>query len=370
MRPLKILHIVNVRWYNAVAWYAVQTALAQKRQGHTVYIAGDPASPALDEAERLGIGPGLRLPFSAPNPAGQYGCARRLRRFIEENGIRVVNAHQGNGYFFIAYAARTAKNKPLLIRTRGDVRPAKGHLLNRWLYGAFSHGVIATSQCIHTGLRSSLGLSDAQCRLILPAVDTGFFRNHARTAGPVPTFGIVGRIDKKKGHLLALSAFRSLRERGRDFRVLIAGPESDLPYPTLRTYLNDSGLSDRVTLLGRVPDIREVMRQCDCGVIPSTESEAICRVALEFMAMGVPVIASRLNGIPDVVKEGQSGFLFETGDAASLAASLDRFLSGYSAQEMNPRRFVEQGHALERLADASVEYYRARMRDFAKDGAW
>src|SRR3989339_1491713 len=126
-KMLKILHVVNVPWYNAVAWYALQTAIAQKQHGHSVIVAGDPGSPSVDEAERLGMGPGLRLPFSAPNPAGQWLASRGLRSFIEKNAIDVVNAHQGNGYFFIARAARSAKPAPLLVRTRGDVRPIKRH---------------------------------------------------------------------------------------------------------------------------------------------------------------------------------------------------------------------------------------------------
>jgi len=354
---LKILHVVNVPWYNAVAWYALQTAIAQKQHGHSVIVAGDPGSPSVDEAERLGMGPGLRLPFSAPNPAGQWLASRGLRSFIEKNAIDVVNAHQGNGYFFIARAARSAKPAPLLVRTRGDVRPIKRHFLNRWLYGQYSHGVIAAAQCIYDRLRSDLRLSNAQCCWIPPAVDTTYFLPGKKPQNPIVTFGLVGRIDNKKGHLLAFAAFRKLSETGRDFRVLVAGPESDLSYGALRSAAREQGLESRIEFLGRVPDIREVMQRCDAGIIPSTASEAVCRVALEFSAMDVPVIASNLNGIPDVVKEGANGLLFETGNAEALFGCLKLFMEQGGRQKFEPRKYVEARHSFANLADASIGFY-------------
>jgi glycosyltransferase involved in cell wall biosynthesis len=366
----KILHIINVPWYNAVAWYGVNTALAQSRLGYEVHVAGDPASPSLKEAEKAGLTRLLRLPISTPNPVRQLISAGALRAYIEKNGIDVVNAHQGNGFYVVALAAHLAKNKPLLVRTRGDIRYPKKNIFNRLLYTRVSHGIIATSGVTFKRMTETFPIPENRIVTLVPGVDDLVFareklnpsglRTKLGVPSECPLFGLIGRVDKNKGHRIALQAMKSVTDTGLDLRYVIAGPEADMRYTELKAIATELGIANRVILLGRVPDVREVMAACDCGIIASTQSEAICRVGLEFMSLRVPVIASGLNGIPDIIKDGESGLLFRTGDSADLADKIRNFLAMKAMWPLlknNARRNVEYRHALSVLGQKSAAFY-------------
>jgi len=365
MAPLRILHVINVPWFNAVAWYGVQTAVAQQKQGHLLFVAGDPDSPSVTEADRLGIEHTLRLSFSTPNPLKQWFSARKLRSFIEEHKIDIVNAHQGNGYYAIAYATKTAKNRPILVRTRGDIRWPKNNGFNRKLYAEWSDGIIATSQVTSDRMTQTFAMPASQVRVILPAVDIDYFKRgdgaeEADASEPFPVFGLVGRIDKIKGHKIVLAAFQKISKLEPNVRLVVAGPEQDVSYESLKGYAREHHLVQRIFFLGPVSDVRDVMRICDCGIIASTESEAICRVALEFMAMRVPVIASNLHGIPDVVKPAGSGTLFETGNVDDLAGKMREFLARkneWRNLKNNARKWVEENFTFDRIGRESIEFY-------------
>ncbi|MBL8026388.1 MAG: glycosyltransferase family 4 protein [Fibrobacteres bacterium] len=363
----RILHIVNVPWFNAVAWYAFNTALAQQKAGCTVHIAGDPHSPCLERAKSIGLNSTASFHISTHNVLQQISSLFKLRKYIEDNNIDVVNCHHNVGLWVSIKAAQWAKNRPLIVITHGHEKPLKSHFLNRLFFNSWSDGVIATSKCIHKGLKETLRLQDDKLKLILPSVDTEYFKRNSQledtSAGnndPFPVFGLIGRLDEKKGHYIALKAMKKLITKGYNIRYVIAGPESELKYEELKIYAREEKLTQRIFFLGRVTDIRDVYRICDCGIIASTASEAICRVALEFMAMRIPVIASRLHGIPDVVPEDNGCALFKTGDVDSLADKMENFLLNHklwTSWKLSSRSYADKNHYLSKLASESLEFY-------------
>jgi len=367
---MRILHCINVPWYNAVSWYGVSTAAIQQRLGHEVHVAGDPGSPSLEQARQAGISHCHVLPLSSPNPLSQLFTMRRLRRLVETRGIEVVNAHQGNGYFFLARAVRQARHMPLLVRTRGDIRWPQNNVFNRMLYARWSHGIIATAKVTHHRMTATFPIKPDAIEIISPAVDGKHFspmveqRKKLRQQLGLPAeefvFGMVGRIDKKKGHALVLRALGRLLSRGLQAGLVVAGKEQDVTYEELKREAASLKVASAVRWLGYVDDVREVMGACDGGIIPSVDSEAICRVGLEFMAMGVPIIASRLNGIPDIVDVDKTGLLFETGNVDELTEKMEQILKDPKAcrnMGVSARAAILERFTLERLGQQSVDFY-------------
>ncbi len=376
---LKILHIINVPRFNAVAWYGVNTAYSQMLLGHEVHISGDIDSPSLKKALELRLHKQVELNFSRPNPISQFACAFKLKKYIEDNEIDIVNAHQGNGYYAIAAGVRLAKNNPILVRTRGDIRYPKNNFFNRLLYTRLSHGIIATSGVTYKRMTENFRIQDITT--IYPAVDEKHFQQGSYIQSELKKrydvspetvlFGLVGRIDSKKGHHVAFSALRRVLDKGIDARFVVAGPEENITYNELNEFALETRVIGRVIFLGRVPDVREVMAACDCAIIPSTDSEAICRVGLEFMALKVPLIASNLNGIPDILKDGVTGLLFKTGDSQDLAEKMVKFIEmkpSWPVLKENARRAVEENHSLTGLGKKTIEFYRTLLekRNFRK----
>jgi glycosyltransferase involved in cell wall biosynthesis len=132
------------------------------------------------------------------------------------------------------------------------------------------------------------------------------------------TVGVLGRIAPEKGHLDLMHAARLL---GPGFRFLVCGAplfSGDGYYERVRAAAN--GLP--VAFLGWRDDAAAVLAGLDILAVPSAKHEATTRVILEAYAAGVPVIASDSGGIPEIVVDGETGFLVPPGDPAKLARKI------------------------------------------------
>jgi glycosyltransferase involved in cell wall biosynthesis len=156
----------------------------------------------------------------------------------------------------------------------------------------------------------------------------------------------VGRLVEKKGFPTLISACRLLRDRGRRFRCEIIG------YGELRPRLEEdiraAGLADVVRLVGMrsQEDLPAEYRRAAVFAMPAIIGEdgnrdSLPTVLLEALACGVPVVASRVTGIPEIVDDGRNGLLVEPGDADGLSRALERLLADGELRE----RFGEAGRA-------------------------
>lgn len=141
-----------------------------------------------------------------------------------------------------------------------------------------------------------------------------------RGGGPV-RFLHVGRLAPEKGQRGLLDAMAGAVARGADVRLRIGG-EGPLR-PELEAVMEARGLTPYVTLLGRLDEdqVRAEMAQADAFVLSSL-MEGLPVVLMEAMAMGLPVVAPRVAGIPELVEEGRSGILFDPSDWEGLCAGL------------------------------------------------
>ena len=142
-------------------------------------------------------------------------------------------------------------------------------------------------------------------------------------------FGSIGRLVVIKDHAALLRAAEVLHLRGVDVHVLLAGSGPELIRH--QEYVeNSAALAGRVSFVGAVDNVAEVLNAMDVFVLPSI-SEGMSNTLLEAMACGLPVIASRVGGSPEVIEEDRSGWLFAPGDVIGLAERLERLAN---SQEM------------------------------------
>lgn len=121
--------------------------------------------------------------------------------------------------------------------------------------------------------------------------------------------------DEQKGHHVLADAMARVGE----VRAVVVGA----PPPEPVRARVAAGLADRLIVAGRVPSVGPYLHAADAVVVPSTRDESLPLVVLEAMAAGVPVLASRLSGIPEAVVDGATGRLFPPGDAGALAELLE-----------------------------------------------
>src|SRR5450830_1889683 len=182
--------------------------------------------------------------------------------------------------------------------------------------------------------REFIGVPANKSRLLGNGIDSDKFHPAVHGKGDVPGFGpgctvigTVGRIQDVKNHAGLVDAFIALRQllpaQAASLRLAIVG---DGPLLTrLRQKVSDAGIADLVWLPGGRTDIAEILRSLDIFCMPSL-AEGTPGSALEAMASGLPVVGTRVGGLPEVIDEGVTGMLVRPDDAAAMAAALARYV--------------------------------------------
>ena len=249
----------------------------------------------------------------------------RLRRLAHERSIDLVHAHSP----VAAAGARLGVGRDVAIVTTEHNTWDRYRPATRRLNGATfarQQAVIAVSAEVARSIGPRRG---PPVRVIPNGVDVQALRSAAlpREAArielglpPAATIiGTVGGVTAKKGHVHLVRAAAELAARRADAMVAIVGLEID-PGP-VRAAIAEAGLERHVALLGYRPRAARFLRAFDVFALPSLH-EGMPVSLLEAMALGVPVVATRVGGVSEVVTSGREGVVVAPGDAAALAAAL------------------------------------------------
>src|SRR5262249_13386282 len=190
--------------------------------------------------------------------------------------------------------------------------------------------------CVSQDLRDDclgFGVPPERCHLIENAVN---LKEYSRQRGreeanqrfglsPVRLLvGTVGRLSDEKGFDVLIRAVDRLLSEGLDLSLILVGEGGERA--ALEALIAELGRGDRVRLLGYRADARDLYEAMDVYALSSL-SEGMPNVLLEAMAMGVPVVATRIAGVPHLVRDGENGLLVEPGNPDELAAALAHLLN-------------------------------------------
>lgn len=217
--------------------------------------------------------------------------------------------------------------------------------LIRRIHSPFVTRYVALSRDLERYLHERVGIPPERIEQIYNGVDLERFRPASAGRGAVPgcpfrdpghwLVGTVGRLEAVKDQVSLARAFalalKSRPDARRRLRLVIAG-EGSLR-PGIERILRDDGALELAWLSGERPDVPELMRGLDCFVLPSL-AEGISNTILEAMASGLPVIATRVGGNPELVEDGVTGRLVPPADPAVLAREI---LAYYDDPEIGRR---------------------------------
>jgi glycosyltransferase involved in cell wall biosynthesis len=186
----------------------------------------------------------------------------------------------------------------------------------------------------------SLGLPAKKCLLLENGIDLDEYRRkktvgEARSALGLPqsgfVVGAVGRLEEEKGFDLLIRSVHALSERNLDVRLVIVGEGKERK--KLAALAAELGFADRVLLPGWQTDVRTYFEAMDVFAL-SSHREGLPNVLLEAMALDVPVVATRVNGVPRLIQDGRNGFLVESGDWKGLTTALVGLLKNSALREV------------------------------------
>lgn len=326
---LRTIQVVNVRWFNATAWYGMELARLLRCSGHETLVLGLAGTASFEKAESLGLAP-VPLPLNTGNPLHWPGLYMSMRKLVQTFRPHVVDCHRGEAVPLWAALRREAGFA--LVRTRGDQRLPKGNLPNRLLHAHAMDAVIATNSVMARHMVDAMGVAPDRVHTIIGGVDAERFRFDPAGRATVRrgygwgddafVIGLLGRFDRVKAQKETIEAVARLRSQGyHKLRLMLAGFETATTQAEVEAWIREAGVGDITVITGRHPDVVGCISAMDAGVVPSLWSEAIARAALEIMACGVPLVSSTVGVMPDLLP---ADAMCPPGDVQGLAALLAR----------------------------------------------
>ncbi len=291
----------------------------------------------------------------------------KLRRLMASRHIDIVNTHSGRDTQLAGMAARTlGKQRPRIVRTRHLALP----ISSLFSYVTLPDHVVTVSRFVASYLASAKVPMER-----ITAVPTGIDLSRYQTTTPgslraelgladdTPLIGTVAILRRKKGHAELVEAIPTVLEKFPDAHFVFAGdgPQTE----NLNQRIAELGLTHNVHLLGLRRDVVNVLASLDLFILP-THQEALGTAFIEAAAMGVPAIASRIDGVPEVVCDGKTGLLVPVGDSTAIAASIIRLLSDTplrKAMSAATRPWVEAHYSREVMVEGMLAVYQKLLAE-------
>lgn len=289
---------------------------ADRRRFELSFVALADAGPPAEELRQLGF-PVDVLGFPK---SGKLGLIRQLTRLLRERSIDIVHTHNTYAHFYATLAAWRA-GRPAVINTqhgRGCGNGWKDRLQFR-IANRRTDRIVGVSDDATRLCRSQDRASAARIHRIWNGIDVHRFRY----TGPQlePTAIAVGRLSPEKDFASLLRATAIVRRAIPDFRLRIVGDGRERPaLERLRTELQ---LEEAVDFLGECSNVPELLARAGFYVA-SSRTEGVSLTLLEAMSVGLPVVTTSVGGNPEIVLEGETGFLAPAGDPPALAEAIAR----------------------------------------------
>ncbi len=286
------------------------------------------------------------------------GLRRWLRAQLDEFGADIVHAVLFHARVVMASIARPKGTRWLLTQAYDHTLRMSPHSwirepLDRWSGRRFDR-VVAISDSVQQFLLREYGYPPSKVVRISPGWEGVPLARSASNAEP--TVVCVAKFRPEKGHRVLVAAFDLVRQQLPAARLRLVG-DGELE-PELRAEVAARGLGDSVEFTGAVPQVWPVLATAHVFVLPSL-SEAFGIAAAEAMAAGLPVVASDVGGLPELVTPGVTGELFPPGDHEVLARHLIRLLTSSDLRERMgaAAREAARAHSMEQSVSRYVALY-------------
>ncbi len=292
-------------------------AKAFQSRGWRVLLACQPESRIFVEGRDAGI---PAFPICMRGALDLAACLA-LRRLMAREGVRLVHTHSSVDSWLATGAAKLL-GLPV-VRSRHVSIPVKRR---RVLVYHCADRIITSGEEIKRILVSA-GVSREKIVAVAAGVETDRFNpgvsgDHVRKEFGLEgqVVGMVAMFRASKGHGIFLEAARKIRLAHPEVRFLIVG--DGVGRPNVENSIRTLRLEGAVALAGFRRDIPEVMAAMDCIVLPAVRSEGTPQVIPQALALGKPVVASAVGGIPEVIQDGETGRLVPPGDPDALAQAV------------------------------------------------
>lgn len=338
-----------------------------RRRGHEVWL-GSPAGGVLQKrAQSLGL---TTFPFSQRNEADFRGVRQVGLGLRGIPDIHVLHLNTPRPILLGAWLRRR-RRIPLLVVSRRVDFPLRSRL-SVWKYSSLPDRIFTVSESIRETL-ITCGVPAQKVEVVYEGIDIDAVDRASsefvlpRDKGPV--IGIVAHLSAEKGHQVLLQAASLLKRKGLPFYLVVVG-DGELR-EALELQVRILGLDRHVWFTGFRFDCRALFKQMDVFCLPSI-SEGLSSAIMTAMAARLPVVATQVGGIPELVVDNVTGRLVSPGDAEELAAALETLILHSDLARQWGRRGrlrVERYFSLSAKLDATESAYRRALGGIRLDAS-
>jgi glycosyltransferase involved in cell wall biosynthesis len=334
---MKIISSIALDGRSAGSWYAVEIAHRLQARGHDILFIPRPKGSTIAMAREAGLTVIDDLDLDERSPRRICRNLRRLTGLVRQYRPDAVLAHWGEDHALWGLAKSVSRPRPALIRVRVlDPKPPKRHPLSRWLHRRATDMIVTSNERLAAAYRTRLKIPPDRLQIIPAGIEPSAWSGERVTEDHLRKLGIpagcsvvvlLARFSPVKGHRVMLSAIPYIRRQHPDAHFLWIGFPSEYRADMFQRWFVEGNLADHITVVETmIPDLYAVLSQCAIGIVASIGSESVSRSLLEYMLCGIPVVATNVGGVPDMMQQGEFGRLIPPDNAKALAEAISSLL--------------------------------------------
>lgn len=351
---IKVLHLINGEHFSGAERVQDLLALAMPRFGYEVGFAcvKPDKFPTIRQSQEC------QLFETRMTSKFDVWCAGRVARVFKENDFQLIHAHTPRTLMVGRLAARKL-NCPLVYHVHSPVgRDSERGLANRFntMIETWSLSGVDKMLCVSHSLANYMKELGHDPRKI-SVVTNGVSAIHNLPDRDLPrdtwTIGTMALFRPRKGTEVLLDAISILKKKSVNVMLRAIGAFETPEYEhEIMSRVDSLGIGEQITWTGFRSDVNEQLRQMDLFVLPSLYGEGLPMVVLESMANAIPVVASRVEGIPEALRDGLDGLIFEPNNPADLAEKLESLIGDTTRWQSMSETALE--HQKNELSDVSM----------------
>jgi len=333
------------------------------KRGHSVHVAtsgGNMEEEFLSAKAKL---VNLNIRTKSELDPRIYLALKPLKQYIEGNNIDIIHA-QTRITQVMGTLLEKSTGQPFVSTCHGFFKTR----LSRKLVPCWGDAVIAISSAVECHLADDFGVAQQKIHMIESGIDLDEFTPVDETVktehrnrfnlGNEPIIGMIARLSDVKGPDILIKAMKNVLKHIPNAKLLLVG-EGRME-GTLRAMVKRLGLIEHVRFFSVVSKTQEMLPLFDIFAMPSRQ-EGLGLSIMEAQSAGLPVIASRVGGIPSLIEDGKTGILVEPENSEALAKAIIKLFDDkdrLGAIGMAGREFIQKYYSADRMVDKTMELYR------------
>ncbi|MDD3804487.1 MAG: glycosyltransferase family 4 protein [bacterium] len=374
MKKLKVL-LVSDPYYpypSGISEYTFYLAKYLRKFGHSVIILTTHYPGEKDEEDLLRFGRVLMIPMNKSYATMSFGMEipSKVKNLLFNNHFDIVHL---NGPFppsisFFALHYSKSVNIAAFLNA-GFSFNSTGAGIARMLYKKYLNKISGRFALSETARMAMEPYFPGDYEIIPAGVDTEVFSKNANIRTDLKKTSLrilfLGRLDERKGIIVMIKAFKKLLTKKPDAKLVVAG-KGPLDSEA-RNLAKSLSIEESVEFKGFIPfgEIPSYYRSADIYVSPALGGESFGIVLLEAMAVGAPVVASRIHGYSQVIKDNENGLLFETGDTDDLVSKILQLADDNNLREKCIKNgfLLAEKYSWENVASRIEKFYIEKLKE-------